>query len=501
MDSDHCLTDTEVLLSDFCSKSNKKVVYTKRDDHLSLVEVESSCITPWDSFQYLGSLIKDIFLPKGYPYSVSSDYLEYQIWDTCQAFCSSISGTLTVQAIMEGIGVGSKAATPVSAAITWIMKDGTGMLGSILFAWLKGSKLDSDCKKWRLFADVLNDIAMFIELFIPLFINYSMHMLCIATAFKALVGTAGSSTRAALITHQAVKGNIADVSAKDGSQELFTNLFAFVWSVMCTATLFHLIFNYKAVRCLRMNVFNGERFRLSLRSYLPTSSVPTIEQVNRRESVILGGGTSDCQLCGFSIIFGASVRKVVVSERMSGQYLSTLVAAFQHRKYLILPQIKRKKIFVTFRTNFSDCDVLPSYFHAIILGIVISKLQADKNLHVIRRSRKNSPMYRLQNILEGVSSAAVDSKSIEDKYVVIAKALTICDNFIEKEFAAFSQLCSEEGWTLEKHLINVDEWRADWKYSPEKQKMDFYKTNIDISILLAEKSTYSAATISTEKKE
>lgn len=102
------------------------------------MEVESSCITPWDSFQYLGSLIKDIFLPKGYPYSVSSDYLEYQIWDTCQAFCSSISGTLTVQAIMEGIGVGSKAATPVSAAITWIMKDGTGMLGSILFAWLKG---------------------------------------------------------------------------------------------------------------------------------------------------------------------------------------------------------------------------------------------------------------------------------------------------------------------------------------------------------------------------
>lgn len=73
---------------------------------------------------------------------------------------------------------------------------------------------------------------MFIELFIPLFINYSMHMLCIATAFKALVGTAGSSTRAALITHQAVKGNIADVSAKDGSQELFTNLFAFVFGIL-----------------------------------------------------------------------------------------------------------------------------------------------------------------------------------------------------------------------------------------------------------------------------
>lgn len=82
-----------------------------------------------------------------------------------------------------------------------------------------------------MFADIINDIAMFIELYIPKVINFSMHMLCLATVLKALVGTAGGSTRAALITHQAVKGNIADVSAKDGSQELCTNLFAFMFGI------------------------------------------------------------------------------------------------------------------------------------------------------------------------------------------------------------------------------------------------------------------------------
>lgn len=33
-----------------------------------------------------------IFLPQGYPDSVSKDYTAYQIWDTAQAFCSTITG-------------------------------------------------------------------------------------------------------------------------------------------------------------------------------------------------------------------------------------------------------------------------------------------------------------------------------------------------------------------------------------------------------------------------
>lgn len=38
------------------------------------------------------TLFKRIFLPHGYPDSVSSDYITYQIWDTAQAFCSTITG-------------------------------------------------------------------------------------------------------------------------------------------------------------------------------------------------------------------------------------------------------------------------------------------------------------------------------------------------------------------------------------------------------------------------
>lgn len=104
----------------------------------------------------------EVFLPEGYPSSVSSDYWDYQMWDTVQvsliftncisfcillvvikiiclqAFCSTVNTTLTTHAIFKGIGVGDSNATALAATITWIMKDGTGMIGRIMFAWWKG---------------------------------------------------------------------------------------------------------------------------------------------------------------------------------------------------------------------------------------------------------------------------------------------------------------------------------------------------------------------------
>lgn len=88
--------------------------------------------------QLLIDFARKVFLPYGYPDSVSNDYLEYQIWDTVQAFCSTITGTFTTQAILKGVGVGNADAAPLAAAITWIMKDGTGMIGRIVFASWKG---------------------------------------------------------------------------------------------------------------------------------------------------------------------------------------------------------------------------------------------------------------------------------------------------------------------------------------------------------------------------
>lgn len=71
------------------------------------------------------------------------------------------------QAVLEGVGVGDESATALAATITWLLRHGTGMCGQIVFTWLQGSDLDHNCKKWRLFADIMNDSAILIELTAP----------------------------------------------------------------------------------------------------------------------------------------------------------------------------------------------------------------------------------------------------------------------------------------------------------------------------------------------
>ena len=62
--------------------------------------------------------------------------------------------------------------------------------------------MDADSKKWRLCADILNDLAMFLELSLPFFMGYSTLLLCTATVLKSIVGVAGGATRAAITQHQ-----------------------------------------------------------------------------------------------------------------------------------------------------------------------------------------------------------------------------------------------------------------------------------------------------------
>lgn len=64
--------------------------------------------------------------------------------------------------------------------------------------------MDTQCKKWRLRADAINDLAIFIELLlsIPYVRQFSLVVLSFSSCAKSIVGVAGGATRAALTQHQ-----------------------------------------------------------------------------------------------------------------------------------------------------------------------------------------------------------------------------------------------------------------------------------------------------------
>ncbi|XP_061159516.1 RUS1 family protein C16orf58 homolog isoform X1 [Syngnathus typhle] len=374
-----------------------------------------------------GGLLKSVFLPQGYPESVSGDYLQYQFWDTVQAFSSSLSGTLATQASLRGVGVGNQEATVAAATVTWLLRDGTGMLGRIVFAWLKGNKLDSEAKKWRLFADILNDVAMFMEILAPFFPAWFTFIACTSGLFKAVVGVAGGATRAALTVHQARRNNMADISAKDGSQETLVNLAGLLVSLILiplvtdnpalTISLFflftalHLFANYKAVRSVVMETLNEERLGIALRRFLHDGRVLTPMEANRQEPVFLGFRET------LPIKLGVRLQEVV-----------------QSPEELRLALMRKGAPFLLGITN--GCVRVCLAAHAHTRDEIRAACQAIWLSDVLSPSRQHG----------GLSG-------------MVHKSYKLMDT----EFDAFHKGLEAAGWDVTRTLLDWDEWRLEWK--------------------------------------
>lgn len=115
------------------------------------------------------SLFSYTFLPIGYPQSVKKDYLEFQIYDSIQGACSYLRSILTTTAIFKGMGVGDSNASLLSATYTWVLKDLTSMLGSLLFSSMASNQFNQNIRAWRLFADVINDVGLTLDMIAPLY--------------------------------------------------------------------------------------------------------------------------------------------------------------------------------------------------------------------------------------------------------------------------------------------------------------------------------------------
>ncbi|XP_035254848.1 RUS1 family protein C16orf58 homolog [Anguilla anguilla] len=390
---------------------------------------------------FLG-VLKSVFLPQGYPESVSEDYLQYQFWDTVQAFCSSLSGTLSTQASLRGVGVGNQEATVAAATVTWLLRDGTGMLGRILFAWVKGSKLDCDAKKWRLVADVLNDIAMFMEIVAPNFPACFTLIVCTAGVFKSIVGVAGGATRAALTVHQARRDNMADVSAKDGSQETLVNLAGLLVSLLLIPlvtdstlltfslffffTVLHLLANYRAVRSVVMETLNESRLSVLLQQHLRDGRVLSPSEANQREPVFLEFKRR------VSLKLGVRLGDVVSS-------LEELQLALTHNDKPYLIGVKPDRVCVCLGEDVSVTDEIQAACQALCLATVLLSRPSQGPLGTLTAAHTQGPW----------------------------ELLAESHKLIDKIFPPFLEGLKASGWQVNRTLLDWDEWRVDWKKKRE----------------------------------
>ena len=123
-----------------------------------------------------------------------------------------------MHSILTGAGVGNSEASVVASTIVWIMKDGVGMIGSLLFAYVFSDVFEINVKEWRLSADVLCNIALTVDMLISLFPSWFLELTSISSVCKACCGLVAGATRARISAHFAHKGHLADITAKESTQ-------------------------------------------------------------------------------------------------------------------------------------------------------------------------------------------------------------------------------------------------------------------------------------------
>ncbi|KAF2721430.1 DUF647-domain-containing protein [Polychaeton citri CBS 116435] len=242
----------------------------------------------------------DVFLPTGYPHSVTEDYLEYQIYDSLQAFSSSIAGLLSSRAVLSSVGVGDASASATAALLLSILQESAGRIATILFAHRLGTSLEPECKMYRLLADVLNDIAFVLDCLSPAFPKpLRVIILSSSSVLRALCGVAAGSAKASLSAHFAKWGNLGELNAKDSSQETVISLVgmlvgslvvswvvtpAATWTTLILLLAIHLETNRRAVRAVSMRTLNRQRATL-VYNWLKAGRVPSPSQVSAQERI------------------------------------------------------------------------------------------------------------------------------------------------------------------------------------------------------------------------
>ena len=224
------------------------------------------------------SILVRTFLPLHYPLSVREEYLEYQFWDSLQGLSSYIRGILTSQYILVSLGVGDSQATALNASLLWACKDGIGIIASLVFAYTSSDYFEAYPCEFRLLADILCNIGLFLNMMISLYPDCNVVLTISSSICFACLGIAAGATKSKISSHLARPGYLSDVTAKESTQEtaitligmtlgtIITHLIggntSIVWIIFIISTIIHQYANFKLVSVLKFYTLNPPRMLL-----------------------------------------------------------------------------------------------------------------------------------------------------------------------------------------------------------------------------------------------
>ena len=323
------------------------------------------------------------------------EYLKFQFFNCLQDACSYLRNIMSMSAVLKGMGVGSVETTATAATVLWVLRDGAGMLGSLLFASFASVKFGQNAKQWRLFADAINNLGITLEVLAPMFSSKAIFLavLSLASICKALCGVAAGATNASIMEYWgSTHGNFGDIAAKNGMQHTTLSLLCLcvsvpfikftgslkmphMWAVYSTLTVFHMCLNFQAMRLLALRSLNCNRLMLLVQRFMHSgagspgealSEALSTREIAKVDPLIpvlrfdaLGGKSS------IAINYWSSLD--TLTAKCTPEAISSSLALYSQCGYFLVPRSDARGVVVCMREKHTPVDTAKSIFEAMVV--------------------------------------------------------------------------------------------------------------------------------------
>eukprot|EP00887_Chlorella_sp_A99_P004904 scaffold4.g4904.t1 len=267
---------------------------------LSLERSDGQAATRRGRVPLLASQLSHTFLPAGYPATVSPGYLRYVWWQALHHCAGAANGVLSSTFLLYAVGLG-EGAIPIAGALSWVLKDGLGQLGTLLFGRAIAHNFDVYSRSWYLLASAKLNLAVALEMSTFLAPHLFLPLASLANALKGLAWMAGGSSRSAFNVAFAgeraqqawwrggagarhADSNIADITAKATSQTICTSLLGTTAGMALAAQVgqdpglallafggvaaTHMVTSAGSVRCVPLASLSAARLELLVSRFL-----------------------------------------------------------------------------------------------------------------------------------------------------------------------------------------------------------------------------------------
>ncbi|CAI9765280.1 unnamed protein product [Fraxinus pennsylvanica] len=418
----------------FADNNSVKTSSSKKFKNNSIRAVSSH--DPQAPFDGLMSFIRLYVVPEGFPDSVTPAYVPYMTWRALKHFFGGAMGVFTTQTLLNSVGVSRNQAAPGAVALNWILKDGAGRVGKMLFA-RQGKKFDYDLKQLRIAGDLLMELGAGVELATAAVPHLFLPLACAANVAKNVGAVTSTSTRTPIYKAFAKGENIGDVTAKGECVGNIADLLGTGLSIMIAkrnpslVTTFALLScgyvmsSYQEVKSVVLHTLNRARFTVAVESFLKSGRVPTLQEGNSMENI-------------FSFPWSKH-RPIVLGPRFKdafqdpNSYLA-VEPIFEKERYIVSYNPSRGNIYALFKDQAKSDDILKAAFHAHVL------------LHIIHTSNQNQCSSRRQqeHDLPMLLPTSSDIQAhVAESYKMVSAL-----------YGPFKNKAKEQGWVMSESLLN-----------------------------------------------